>query len=225
MRKRLLLCTLVIVFILSLAACKKKESSKGFNPPMKGITWGMTQKDAITVIGDAKYQTIELDDGMHVALILADPITKFGSEAQIYLLFSKELCKNTDNGGRLQAVVMRYPNITEEQLLTNMTDEMGDATRDSSPMKEVKNYIWDSKAVLKDLDKKDYEAIKNFMTNNESAKQLVDPDTGVAFTAPPEQQPINAIALKKITSAEGDSLSVVYYGDWAYLLKVIKEEQ
>ena len=225
MRKRLLLCILVIVFILSLAACKKKESSKGFNPPMKGITWGMTQKDAIAVIGDAKYQTIELDDGMHVALILADPITKFGSEAQIYLLFSKELCKTTDNGGRLQAVVMRYPNITEEQLLTNMTDEMGDATRDSSPVKEVKNYIWDSKAVLKDLAKKDYEAIKNFMTNNESAKQLVDPDTGVAFTAPPEQQPINAIALKKITSADGDSLSVVYYGDWAYLLKVIKEEQ
>lgn len=225
MRKRLLLCTLVIVFILSLAGCKKKESSKGFNPPMKGITWGMTQKDAIAVIGDAQYQTIELDDGMHVALILADPITKFGSEAQIYLLFSKELCKSTDNGGRLQAVVMKYPNITEEQLLTNMTDEMGDVTRDSSPTKEVKNYIWDSKDVLKDLAKKDYEAIKNFMENNESAQQLVDPDTGVTFTAPPEQQPINAIALKKITSADGDSLSVVYYGDWAYLLKVIKEEQ
>lgn len=225
MRKRLLLCTLVIVFILSLAGCKKKESSKGFNPPMKGITWGMTQKDAIAVIGDAQYQTIELDDGMHVALILADSITKFGSEAQIYLLFSKELCKSTDNGGRLQAVVMRYPNITEEQLLTNMTDEMGDVTRDSSPTKEVKNYIWDSKDVLKDLAKKDYEAIKNFMENNVSAQQLVDPDTGVAFTAPPEQQPINAIALKKITSADGDSLSVVYYGDWAYLLKVIKEEQ
>ena len=106
-----------------------------------------------------------------------------------------------------------------------MTDEMGDVTRDSNPTKEVKNYIRDSKAVLKDLAKKDYEAIKNFMTNNESSKQLVDPDTGVAFTAPPDQQPINAIALKKITSADGDSLSVVYYGDWAYLLKVIKEEQ
>lgn len=225
MRKRLLLCTLLIVFILSFTACKKKESSKGFNPPMEGITWGMTQKEAIAVIGDAEYQTIELDDGMHIALILADPITKFGSEAQIYLLFSKELCKSTDNGGRLQAVVMRYPNITEEQLLTNMTDEMGDVTRDSTPTKEVKNYIWDSKAVLKDLAKKDYEVIKNFMTNNESSKQLVDPDTGVAFTAPPDQQPINAIALKKITSADGDSLSVVYYGDWAYLLKVIKEEQ
>lgn len=225
MRKRLLLITLLIVFILSFAACKKKESSKGFNPPMKGITWGMTQKDALAVIGDAKYETIELDDGMHIAVILAEPITKFGSEAQIYLLFSKELCKSTDNGGRLQAVVMRYPNITEEQLLTNMTDEMGDITRDSSPMKEVKNYIWDSKAVLKDLSKKDYKAIKDFMTNNESAKLLVDPDSGVAFSAPPEQQPINAIALKKITTGDGDSLSVVYYGDWAYLLKVIKEEQ
>lgn len=225
MRKRLLLFTLLIVFILSFTACKKKESGKGFNPPMKGITWGMTQNDAKAVIGDAKYETLELDDGMHVALILADPISKFGSEAQIYLLFSQELCKNTENGGRLQAVVLRYPNITEEQLLTNMTDDMGDVTRDSSPIKEVKNYIWDSKAVLKDLAKKDYEAIKDFMSNNEYAKQLVDPDTGVAFSVPPEQQPINAIALKKITTAEGDTLSVVYYGDWAYLLKVIKEEQ
>lgn len=225
MRKRLVLCTLLIVFILSMVGCKKKEGSMGFNPPMKGITWGMTQKDALAVIGDAKYETMELDDGMHIAIILADPIEKFGSEAQIYLLFSKELCKNADNGGRLQAIVLRYPNISEEQLLTNMTDEMGDVTRDSSPVKEVKNYIWDSKAALKDLPKKDYEAIKTFMTNNGSAKQLVDPDSGVAFSVPPEQQPINAIALKKITTAEGNSLSVVYYGDWAYLLKVIKEEQ
>lgn len=224
MRKRLLLCTLLIVFILSLTACKKKESSQGFNPPMKGITWGMTQKDALTVIGDAKYETVELDDGMHVAVILADSIKKFGSEAQIYLLFSKELCK-TDNGGRLQAVVMRYPNITEEQLLTNMSDELGDATRDSSPMKEVKNYIWDSKAVLKDLPKADFEAISNFMTNSEYGKAIVDPDSGVTSNVPTEQQPINAIALKKITTDGADSLSVVYYGDWAYLLKVIKEEQ
>ncbi|WP_310603849.1 hypothetical protein [Anaerosporobacter sp.] len=225
MRKRLLLCTLLIVFILSLTACKKAENSKGFIPPMKGIVWGMTQKDALKVIGDAKYETIELDDGMHVAVILADPITQFGSEAQIYLLFSKELCKNTESGGRLQAVVLRYPNITEEQLLTNMTDEIGDVTRDSSPMKEVKNYIWDSKDVLKDLSKNDYEKITNFLENNEQARNLVDPDNGIVLDVSAEQQPINAIALKKITTNDGDSLSVVYYGDWAYLLKVINEEQ
>lgn len=224
MRKRLLLCTLLIVFILCLTACKKKESSKGFNPPMNGITWGMTQKEALAVIGDAKYEMLDLDDGMHVAVILADPIEKFGSNANVYLLFSKELCKNTDNGGRLQAVVMRYQDITEEQLLTNMTDEMGDATRDSSPVTEVKNYIWDSKAVLNDLDKKDYEAIKKFMTNSEYAKVLVDQDSGVVSGDLSKQQPINAIALKKITTDGGESLSVVYYGDWAYLLKVIKEE-
>jgi hypothetical protein len=225
MRKRLLLCTLLIVFILSFTACKKKESSKGFNPPMKGITWGMTQKDAVAVIGDAKYETIDLDDCMHVAVILADPIKKFGSEAQIYMLFSKELCKTTENGGRLQAVVLKYPDITEEQLLTNMSDELGDATRDSSPMKEVKNYIWDSKAVLKDLSKADFETINNFMTNSEYAKSMVDPDSGVTSSVPTQQQPINAIALKKITTDGIDSISVVYYGDWAYLLKVIKEEQ
>ncbi|WP_455714347.1 hypothetical protein [Anaerosporobacter sp.] len=225
MRKRLLLLTLLIVFILSLTSCKKKESNKGFNPPMKGITWGMTQKDAVAVIGEGKYQIMDLDDGMHVAVILADPIEKFGSEAQIYLLFSKELCKNIENGGRLQAVVMRYQNISEEQLLTNMSDEMGDVTRDSSPVKEVKNYIWDSKATLKDLPKKDFEAIENFMNNSEYAKDLVDPDSGVASNVPSKEQPINAIALKKITTDGTESLSVVYYGDWAYLLKVIKEEQ
>ncbi|WP_167957410.1 hypothetical protein [Anaerosporobacter faecicola] len=225
MKKRFLFCVLVLLFLLCAVGCKKKESKQGFQPPMKGFTWGMSCKDALALIGEGKYDKLDLEDGLHVAIILKENVKLFDAQAQPYLLFSKELCKDAEDGGRLQAVILRYMDISEEQLFTNMTEEMGDATRDSAPVEEVKNYIWDSKTTLADLSKKDYKCIADFMSNEEQAKKLVEPDRGVALEVPTEEQPVNAVALKKVTTDGTVNLSVVYYGDWLYLLKVLQEEQ
>lgn len=225
MRRRLLFLTLVMVMLLGVCACGKKSDKEGFKPPIKGISWGMTRQDVLKDLDEAKYKVVDLDDSIHTAVILNDTIKHFGSDAIVYYLFSNNLCKDKEQGGRLQAVILRYNTISEDALLANMKDELGEFSKQVQPSEQVINYIWDSKGKISNLAKESYQAIKDFMGNSESDQVLLENQNNAENLIPSIEDPINAIGLKKITLDAGDTLSVTYYGDWAYLVEVLKAEK
>lgn len=226
MRKHLLWCCLFVLFILSLTACKKKEDTvKGFAPPMKGVTWGMTRQDYVKKLEEGTYEMIDLQDSIHTSILMNDSMKLFGADARVYLLFSTDLCKKPEDGGRLQAVILRYDGANPDELLSQIKKELGDDYKESVNVLNIKNYVWQSSDLLKDIPKKEFNDLVTFMSNTDKAKVIVNTDNGAAPIVPTENFPINAITLHEINTDTGKSQVVTYYGDWAYLSKVLQEEQ
>ncbi|MBS5934032.1 MAG: hypothetical protein KIC94_14295 [Clostridiales bacterium] len=228
MNKKIIIC-LTILCLVSFTACKKETTDRIYQPIIKELKWGMGEDQVIKLLNnmnDMDYKQYDYDanddnqgnsnDGNTLLSIieLNSPIKKFGYNARVLLVFSKEGYDGLAGEGLFNCIILGYSDVTEEELLVQLKSELGDDYSENSMAPGIKSYIWKSKMTMKDIPQKTFDNVCTYL-------KYKSPNTSETILLPKVDEPVNHIVFGVTKSEDKTSLSVTYYSDWEWLINYL----
>ncbi|WP_167957589.1 hypothetical protein [Anaerosporobacter faecicola] len=222
MKKKLFGFGLVMVlFLIFLTSCEKKDREYGFQPVFEKLTWGMSMQEVIQSMELTKKNATIVEpkeDSVYRIIRLNEPYEEYGMNAMVHLLIMGKVkgAKESYPYDVLSAVVLQYSDIDYSKLAKNMNEQLGEAeihtTDDMDTQKET--YIWKSKDTIDSLyrtEKKELQAYCKNLT-----------EEGYSALEPKETSAMNKITLE--IDPENKKATVTYYGDWSLYLNISKKQ-
>lgn len=227
--KSLIVLCLTSLFLVSFTACKKETTESIYQPIIKELKWGMGENQVIKLLenmNDMDYKQYEdnanddnqgnnNEDKTFLSFIeLNSPIKKFGYNARVILEFSREGYDGRAGEGLLNCIILDYSDVTEEELLAQLKNELGDDYSESSMAPGIKSYIWKSKTEMKDIPQETFDNVCTYLKNK-------SPNTSETILFPKVDEPVNHIVFGVTKSEDMTSLSVTYFSDWEWLINYL----
>lgn len=229
MNKKTIVICLTFLFLVLFTACKKETTDSIYQPIIKELKWGMGENQVIKLLdnmNDMDYKQYDFDanddnqgnnnEGKTLLSIIEfnSPIKKFGYNARVLLLFSKEGYDGLAGEGLLNSIILEYSDVTEEELLAQLKSELGDDYSENSMAPGIKSHIWKSKMEMKDIPQKTFDNVCTYL-------KYKSPNTSETILFPRVDDPVNHIVFRTTKSEDRTSLSVTYYSDWEWLINYL----